>query len=339
MMEEIQWVIEGRRLRSLDQYLQADRIGREVPFGEGLRRLVWAVYEKTQDFLGENGRSWEYYRGLALDILQEKGIAVKKYDVVIVDEAQDLSPAALALCAELCACPQGLFFTADANQSIYNRGFAWSRVHNALNFRGRSTILRCNYRSTRQIAQACFDCLAADGTDRETIEAKAVRTGPRPQLHRCNSTQEQYQSIARFLEESAAQLRLPVWTGTVLTPANRLAGDIAEALRAWAIPAKHVSGDELHLKERVVKVMTIHAAKGLEFPTVALAHLEERYFPGLPEGLKSEAEMREFTAGRQKLLFVGCSRAMRRLALFGNEAYFSPLAERLDPGLWELRGI
>lgn len=336
LVEEIEWVINGWRIQTLEEYLEVERVGRGIPFSKPLRRLVWEVYQETLRLTADKGRSWEHYRSLALDLLQTKAVAVAKYDVVIVDEAQDLSPVSLAVCAELCKTPQGLFFTADANQSIYNRGFAWSRVHDFLDFRGRSTILKHNYRSTKQIALACRELLQGSQADAETTETIPVHEGPKPKLCLSTSSQQQYALIAEFLRESARALRLPVWTGTVLTYSNRRAGEVAKALVELGIEAKHVTGKDLHLKEKVVKVMTLHSSKGLEFPIVAVAHVEEDYFPGLLPGMTDPGEIAEHEANRRKLLFVGCSRAMRRLAMFANSSQASPYLHELSGDCWEL---
>ncbi len=335
LIEEFQWVIEGRQVRSLSEYLQIERTGRRVPFGADLRTLVWEVYEQAQQLMAPEGHSWEYYRGLALDALRQKRVDFLPYDVVLVDEAQDLSPVSLSIAAQLCRSPRGLFFTADANQSIYNRGFSWSKVHHSLDFRGRSTILRHNYRSTKQIAAACAELLPAEGIDNETRVAQPVREGPRPRIFLCSSQREQAARIAHFLRQSAADLRLPVWTGTVLAYSNRLAVELADALRELGIEAKHVSGGELHLRERVVKVMTLHTSKGLEFPTVAVAHVERDYFPGTGEEVRDEGEARERECYRRQILFVGCSRAMRRLALFACEQQASPFLAELQTLNWD----
>lgn len=69
---------------------------------------------------------------------KENPALYSRYDAVTIHEAQDLTPAGLSICVELCSSPTGLYLTADANQSIYNRGFTWSRVHEALKFRGRA---------------------------------------------------------------------------------------------------------------------------------------------------------------------------------------------------------
>ena len=95
-----------------------------------------------------------------------------------MDEAQDLDPPLLRLLLQLCKSPSRFFITAHANQSIYGSGFNWSDVHEALKFSGRTSVLRANYRSTREIGEAAQSYLSTGILDDEPIEYKYMQNGP-----------------------------------------------------------------------------------------------------------------------------------------------------------------
>ena len=84
--------------------------------------------------------------------------------------------------------------------------------------------------------------------------------------------------------------------------------------------------DQLDDDNQVV-LMTLHSAKGLEFPTVFLAGVEEGVFPHI-RALTEPAEMEE----ERRLAYVGITRAMERLymthawsrQLFGSTQYNPP---------------
>jgi DNA helicase-2/ATP-dependent DNA helicase PcrA len=87
--------------------------------------------------------------------------------------------------------------------------------------------------------------------------------------------------------------------------------------------------DEETSQQNAVTMMTLHAAKGLEFPVVFIAGLEEGLFP-LYQAAPDMAEMEE----ERRLFYVGITRAMLRLFLshtrmryrFGELTY--PVASR-----------
>lgn len=334
LLDEFDWVIEGRALPSLEAYWNEDRTGRGIALDKTMRSAIWAVHEKYLEYLQEQGlATWDVYRQRAAAIVRSGG-DVHRYDVVVVDEAQDLTPAGLRLCVELCRDPAGLYLTADASQSIYNRGFSWGRVHEDLQVRGRTTILKRNYRSTRQIAEAAAQLLRDHGGgDEEALAVNAVRTGPKPVLVGCLDEKDELRVIASFLKEASHSTRLPVASGAVLTRKNRDAEEIAVGLEALGIPARYMKSGEVSLDVDHVKVMTIHTAKGLEFPFVAVARVNDGVLPRLPSDVHEE-EYDELLAAERRLLYVALSRAMRRLLVTYDRSTPSPFLAELDESLW-----
>lgn len=69
------------------------------------------------------------------------------------------------------------------------------------------------------------------------------------------------------------------------------------------------SSDEKTVKNSIT-LMTLHAAKGLEFPVVFIVGMEEGLFPS-SRGMDTEAELEE----ERRLAYVGMTRAMDRLFL------------------------
>ena len=104
------------------------------------------------------------------------------------------------------------------------------------------------------------------------------------------------------------------------------AGEYASLEDFLADAALMSSADEASSKNAVT-LMTMHAAKGLEFPVVFLVGLEEGLFPN---GRASESS--EGLEEERRLMYVGMTRAMRRLFLtyamsrysFGSRNYNMP---------------
>ena len=72
------------------------------------------------------------------------------------------------------------------------------------------------------------------------------------------------------------------------------------------------SDEEQGTREARIWLMTLHSAKGLEFPTVVIAGLEEGLFPHA-RASEDEAELNE----ERRLCYVGMTRARTRLILTG----------------------
>ena len=116
--------------------------------------------------------------------------------------------------------------------------------------------------------------LEEKGTDEDTARAENVR--------------ELKTSILTFMRESGDRM---------------LAGYLADV-------ALYTDLDNYDKNADSVVMMTIHSAKGLEFPTVFLVGMEETIFPGL-RAIGEDAEMEE----ERRLCYVAITRAKKKLFL------------------------
>ena len=85
--------------------------------------------------------------------------------------------------------------------------------------------------------------------------------------------------------------------------------------------------DQYNSEEDKVTMMTMHSAKGLEFPVVFIVGMEEGIFPGI-QSMSDPEELEE----ERRLAYVAITRAKKRLyitnasqrMLFGNTRYARP---------------
>jgi superfamily I DNA/RNA helicase len=99
------------------------------------------------------------------------------------------------------------------------------------------------------------------------------------------------------------------------------------------LPARFTSGREVNLEDRSVKVMTLHAAKGLEFPIVAIAHVEADRLPKETDATDAQ-DIAEHHHAQRRLMYVGCTRAMRYLFVTHDKSIPSPFLEQLSEDSW-----
>ncbi|HEX9131219.1 MAG TPA: UvrD-helicase domain-containing protein, partial [Ktedonobacteraceae bacterium] len=290
LLQEIGQVIVARQITALEDYLAARRPGRRLPLNDMQRKAVWRVHETLLRLLKLSGvETWHQARAKA-EVIFSQSEHVERYDAVVIDEAQDLDPSILRLLINLCRTPNRLFITADANQSIYGSGFNWSDVHARLKFQGRTSVLRANYRSTREIGEAAQSYLAAGALEPEVVERIYVNTGPRPHVRVMHSEKEEVQLLASFLRGASRELRLQLGASAILCPSERVGESIASALVKQGIKARFMKGRELDLTCPEVKVLTLNSSKGLEFPVVALAGFMHSRYAMVPGGELDEEQ-------------------------------------------------
>src|SRR5947208_8234813 len=160
----------------------------------------------------------------------------------------------------------------------------------------------------RELVSLLEELRAVDDGPRVVLEAVLSRTGYSAELEN-----------ARSLEAQGRLENLAELVGVAGEHEN-----IQEFLEAVSLVADQ---DELTDDDSSVVLMTLHTAKGLEFPTVFIVGLEDGVFPHL-RSLGEPDELEE----ERRLCYVGTTRARERLylshawsrSLFGSTQYNPP---------------
>jgi len=329
--EEIDWVIIGQGVATVDEYLTIERTGRGGRWGPNQRRHAWRVYEafirrlraRNQFLFGER-------------LIQALKNAKRSYDYVFIDEAQDLSPVGIRLCLALCKDPTNTFLTADTNQSIYGNAWSWPKISSELRFSGRARLLRRNYRTTHELWEAIGQlCPASASSDRETLESEPTFHGPAPVFARCSRRSAQRERLNSFIHESAHEERVGPSSVAVLCPSHKEMDGACQMIHSRYNP-KIMHSRDADLAHPGVKVLTMHAAKGLQFPVVIVFGVSAK---GLPRQPEPGSDLQEHEERERRLLFVACSRAMRRLMVMGSAVDPSPFVSAVSDECWQIEDL
>lgn len=318
--EEIDRVIAGRALRSLDEYLDAPRRGRGLRLDRGNREAVWRAYERYTSRMRKDGRcDWAHLRLRALELaLEGRG---PRFDAVVVDEAQDITEAGVRLLMALDTSENhgGLMLVGDGRQSIYPGGFSLRSV--GLDVRGRSFVLRTNWRNTQAIMRTAELALGQDavadlGEDldlRGTEGSLPRRFGRDPRLHIAESSSPEEVLVAvvsELLEHT------PAGDIAVLARTNKRVTAAQKALRGAGLPVKLLR-DYVGAHEEAVRCGTFAYSKGLEFKAVVLFGVDSSSWAVRPFWLQDREDQSEWWANERRTLFVAMTRARDALDLVG----------------------
>ena len=142
-------VADAWQLKSWEAYRDVSRLGRKTRIGGKQREILWSIFERVHDGLAERKvATWAEIFGRATDLLDND--PQRPFDYAVVDEAQDLGVAEARFLGALAGGrPDGLVFTGDLGQRIFQQPFSWKAL--GLDIRGRSYTLRINYRTSHQI--------------------------------------------------------------------------------------------------------------------------------------------------------------------------------------------
>ena len=279
-----------------------------VAFGQPLPAQGAAMFEQMVD---------NVIRGV-----DRKQIPSGQYQAILVDEGHDFQPEWLKLVTQMVdPLTNSLLLLYDDAQSIYERQrskqFSFKSV--GIQAQGRTTVLKINYRNSRQILQTASmiaaDLLKPNDSSEDGIPLlhpiSCGRDGHAPVVIRLPSLRDEAVKIADLL--SAAHQQGRAWGEMAIICRHYAVMDAcAAALRQRKLPHQvRKSAGRHDPTVDAIKVLTMHASKGLEFPVVALSGVGQ-----MPEEGHSEAD-------EARLFYVAATRATQTLyiTLSGTGAY------------------
>ncbi len=241
-----------------------------------------------------------------------------QYSALLIDEAHDFEAEWLRMAAQMVnPVTNSLLVLYDDTQSIYQKkrkAFSFASV--GIQAQGRTSILKLNYRNTVEVLSLALECAksllttsAASPENEETSQivqpASAGRRGPLPVLIQARTPKEEAELIAERIATSLSEGVSPNDIAVLLRTKEGMHA-ITRALERTGIPVQSMLGEgavRFDWSRPSVKLLTLHSAKGLEFPQVFIARLETLPFPGAA----LDEELR--------LLYVGMTRSTATLIL------------------------
>ena len=258
--------------------------------------------------------------GQVLRALQTGQIVKGRYGAVIVDEGNDFhDPDWLRTLTSVAGSDEDPFLLLyDDAQSIYGNGLAYSLSEAGVKARGRTSILKVNYRNTDPIQRFAFKFAKQHLTVSEDEESQhgalepvaAGRRGRRPHVEILENRAAECGWIANRIRAYHEKGRRR-WSDICVTYRDKeQKAPLAAALRQARIPFRLYQSpeekDRFDERENVVKVLTMYSCKGLEFP-VAIA-----------SGVCDLPRDDEDKANEARLLYVAMTRARETLVITGH---------------------
>ena len=337
---EYELIVLPQRVTTLKQYLRVRRPGRGVALDRSKRAAVWKAMERYRDRSADLGvTSFDEQLALAAAWLDhEAALGIPRpFRHVLVDEAQDLTPAHLQLLRALVEPgPDDLFLAEDSHQRIYGKKITLS--HYGIQVRGRSRRLTRNYRTTRQNLDVAFGIL--DPGTYEDMEGQAEehryvspRSGPEPLLlhaaDRADELGKAAELLRVWLEQDRGSEDSAPETIAILVRDRYQRDAVVNGLAQHGVEVRAVDREAAGRGRPVV--MTMHRAKGLEFRKVLLFDVSRNAIPrSLRNQQYSEADRDDALLRERSLLYVAATRARDQLAIsWSGEA--SPLITALTP--------
>ncbi|HTF95488.1 MAG TPA: 3'-5' exonuclease [Cellvibrio sp.] len=308
LLDEVEYVM-GRFTKSeLSNYLTARRDGRgtvprvEKPLRERILNEVIIPYQNSID----SDSLWDW-NDFAL-FFSSNNIE-QPYDIIICDEAQDLSANELRAIKNQLAQESSITFVLDTAQRIYARGYTWVEIGLTVRPEQVKRLSR-NYRNTRQVAALASSVMLGIPADEDATMpdfSKSSRDGNLPILL-LGRFKSQADFVINYIKKN---IDLNHHSVAFLHP---LGGGWFDDLKTYLNDAK-LPFVEMTRKETWPKgnenigLCTLHSSKGLEFDYVFILGLNAEVTK------HGEEEEDDKLQTLRRLLAMGIGRARENVIL------------------------
>lgn len=329
--EEWNRIVIAQEALTLEKYVKATRNGRGTRLDRKKRMHIWKVFENYHNLMKENQiRDINTAMYESTKLLQSAG-RKPRYASIIIDEGQDFSDNAYRLIRALAGeeHPNDIFIVGDSHQRIYRNHPILSKC--GINVRGRSSILKINYRTTEEIRKQAL--LLLKGISFDDLDegfdlgdkCQSLTHGEKPIVENFGNANDEFDFILREvkkLKDNGVSLTdICVVARTKKLVDDYIALFTRAGIRSYAIKrnkAEDRSFDGL-------RVATMHRVKGLEFKYVFIAAVNNRIIPLSSAINKADTVSEEESITSEKcLLYVAMTRAQKGVYItsYGRKSEF-----------------
>ena len=322
--DEYNRVVVAQEAFALEKYVKASRTGRGTRLDRKKRMQIWKVFEAYQTMMKEQKLRDINTAMYECRLLITKSASETKYKHVIVDEGQDLSANAYRLLRAVAGeeHENDLFIVGDAHQRIYKNKATLSKC--GINVRGRSSILRINYRTTEEIRKAAFALLhgiSFDDLDDDYDKGdkcQSLTHGRAPEAHCYKNANEEFSAVLK-------EIRALIGSGVsaknicVVARTHKLLDDYIAQFSSNGLRCYEIRGNKADDRSlEGIRVATMHRVKGLEFQYIFIVAANRRVLPLASAIDHTDAVSEEETLTAEKcLLYVALTRAQKGAYISG----------------------
>ena len=291
-----------------------DRTGMKKPIKKEERLFLWETLENAEKKLEEQKMWPRNFAAKRIIEAMEQAIKNEETDFCaeysFVDEAQDLPPVILALIKK--STKRAVFLAGDSDQSIYRKGFNWNL--SGIDIRGRSKILKTNFRNTNQIHEFAENYRKKFKNMDQSTQPLSFRPGPPVEISTGKNTDDLMNQIVQQVKMLLNALNYDEENICIITNQKQKLEKIQKLLDTnLGVKSFQILDDQFDFAEtKGIRLCTMQNCKGLDFPVVLF--LADHRVQGMEQYSAFDSET--YYEQQYNMVYVCLTRAMEMLHIF-----------------------